>query len=90
MVDKIKEYLSKKIEESKTETNLNNELTDLLLFIEEEEIKKINAEVHEIEKDLENIIDFDEWAAREYGETKVDYNGTAWNLYKAGYRKIKS
>ena len=90
MTNKIKEYLTKKIEETKTETNLNNELTDLLLFIEEEEIKKINAEVHEIEKDLENIIDFDEWAAREYGETKVDYNGTAWNLYKAGYRKIKS
>lgn len=90
MTNKIKEYLTKKIEETKNETNLNNELTDLLLFIEEEEIKKINAEVHEIEKDLENIIDFDEWAAREYGETKVDYNGTAWNLYKAGYRKIKS
>ena len=44
----------------------------------------------EIEQDLQKIIDYDEWAAREYGEERVDLYSTAINLYNAGYRKIKS
>ena len=44
----------------------------------------------EIEKDLQNLIDFDEWTAREYGEDRVDLYSTAINLYNAGYRKVKS
>ena len=40
-------------------------------------------------EDLEKIIDYDEWAAREYGEDRVDLYSTAWNLYNAGYRKVK-
>lgn len=43
----------------------------------------------EISQDLEKIIDYDEWAAREYGEDRVDLYGTAINLYNAGYRKVK-
>lgn len=43
----------------------------------------------EIEQDLQKIIDYDEWAAREYGEERVDFYSTAINLYNAGYRKIK-
>ena len=46
--------------------------------------------IQEIEADLREIIDYDEWAAREYGEEKVDLYSTAINLYNAGYRKIKS
>ena len=44
----------------------------------------------EIEADLREIIDYDEWAAREYGEERVDLYSTAINLYNAGYRKKKS
>ena len=44
----------------------------------------------EIEQDLQKIIDYDEWSAREYGEERVDLYSTAINLYNAGYRKIKS
>lgn len=51
--------------------------------------KTRNEIILEISNDIENIIDFDEWAYREYGETKVDYYSTAINLYNAGYRKIK-
>ena len=54
-----------------------------------EKEKTRNEIILEISKDIENIIDFDEWAGREYGETKVDYYSTAINLYNAGYRKIK-
>ena len=44
----------------------------------------------EIKKEQQKIIDYDEWAAREYGEERVDLYSTAINLYNAGYRKIKS
>ena len=44
----------------------------------------------EIEEDLQKIIDYDEWSAREYGEERVDLYSTAVNLYNAGYRKKKS
>lgn len=44
----------------------------------------------EIEQDLQKIIDYDEWAAREYGEERVDLYSTAINLYNAGYRKVKT
>ena len=43
----------------------------------------------EIEEDLQKLIEYDEWAAREYGEDRVDTYCTAFNLYKAGYRKSK-
>ena len=52
--------------------------------------KKKEQMILEIESDLREIIDYDEWAAREYGDTKVDLYSTAINLYKAGYRKVKS
>lgn len=44
----------------------------------------------EIEQDLQKIIDYDEWAVREYGEERVDLYSTAINLYNAGYRKVKT
>ena len=44
----------------------------------------------EIEQDLQKIIDYDEWEAREYGEERVDLYSTAINLYNAGYRKVKT
>ena len=33
----------------------------------------------EIEQDLQKIIDYDEWAAREYGEERVDSYSTGIN-----------
>ena len=51
--------------------------------------KSKNQMILEIAEDLEKIIDYDEWAAREYGEDRVDLYYTAWNLYNAGYRKVK-
>ena len=51
--------------------------------------KSKNQMILEIAEDLEKIIDYDEWAAREYGEDRVDLYPTAWNLYNAGYRKVK-
>lgn len=52
--------------------------------------KKKEQMILEIEKDLREIIDYDEWAAGEYGEERVDLYSTAINLYNAGYRKTKS
>lgn len=52
--------------------------------------KKKEQIILEIYKDLEQIIDYDEWAAREYGEERVDLYSTACNLYNAGYRKVKT
>ena len=46
-------------------------------------------EIQSIEEDLLKAIDFDEWAAREYGSTSVDYYSTAMRLYQMGYRKVK-
>ena len=51
--------------------------------------KKKDQMILEIEADLREIIDYDEWAAREYGEERVDLYSTAMNLYNAGYRKVK-
>ena len=51
--------------------------------------KSKNQMILEIAEDLEKIIDYDEWAAREYGADRVDLYSTAWNLYNAGYRKVK-
>jgi len=45
--------------------------------------------IQKIENDLKNIIEYDEWSSREYGEDRIDYYETAINLYNAGYRKIK-
>lgn len=52
--------------------------------------KKKEQTIQEIEDDLRKLISYDEWAAREYGEEKVDLYDTAINLYNAGYRKVKS
>ena len=52
--------------------------------------KKKEQMILEIEEDLRKIIDYDEWAAREYGEERVDLYSTAINLYNAGYRKVKN
>ena len=52
-------------------------------------IEDHSEEIRQLEKELHNIIDYDEWAGREYGETKVDYYFTAINLLKAGYRKVE-
>lgn len=51
--------------------------------------RKRNQMILDIERDLQKLIDYDEWAAREYGEDRIDLYGTAINLYNAGYRKIK-
>lgn len=54
----------------------------------EEERKEYTTTISKIDDDLNKIIEYDEWAGIEYGETKVDYWYTAINLYNAGYRKI--
>lgn len=54
----------------------------------EEERKEYTATISKMNDDLNEIIEYDEWAGIEYGETKVDYWYTAKNLYDAGYRKI--
>jgi hypothetical protein len=46
--------------------------------------------VLQISNDLEGLISFDEWSAREYDSVVVDYEQTAQNLWKAGYRKKNS
>ncbi len=55
----------------------------------EEERKEYHKAIQEIDDDLQKIISFDEWSAREYGETSVDYYYSALCLYQAGYRKVK-
>ena len=69
------------------------ELTSLVSFkaecdMSEDEMKSYKETLNEMGDDLDEIIDYDEWAGREYGETRVDYWYTARNLYNAGYRKI--
>ena len=51
-------------------------------------IDEHQEEILQLEKELHELIDYDEWSAREYGETNVDYYWTAFNLLKAGYRKV--
>lgn len=69
------------------------ELTSLIQVkaecdMSEDELKEYTATISKMDDDLNEIIDYDEWAGREYGETKVDYWYSAKNLYNAGYRKI--
>lgn len=69
------------------------ELTSLVSFkaecdMSEDEMKSYKETLNEMGDDLDEIIDYDEWAGREFGETRVDYWYTAKNLYNAGYRKI--
>ena len=45
--------------------------------------------ISQLEEELRDLIDYDEWSAREYGENRVDYYCTAINLIKAGYRKVE-
>ena len=52
------------------------------------ELREYTSIISKMDDDLNEIIDYDEWAGREYGETKVDYWYSAKNLYNAGYRKI--
>ncbi len=47
----------------------------------------MKKQIEEMAKDLQDCIDYDEWAAREYGETYVDYDSTAFNMVKLGYSK---
>ena len=56
----------------------------------DEERDERQKEIWNIANELDDIIDYDEWSAREYGETKVDTFGTAYRLYEAGYRKVKN
>lgn len=69
------------------------ELTSLVQIkfecdMNEDEMKVYKDTLNEMSDDLDKIIDYDEWAAREYGETRVDTWYSAKNLYNAGYRKI--
>lgn len=41
----------------------------------------------ELSNELADLISYDEWAAREYGNVNVDLYDTACNIIKAGYRK---
>ena len=68
---------------------------DLLVQLKDQSKKEFYIEdhakeIHQLQKELDNIIDYDEWVGREYGETKVDYYWTAVNLLKAGYRKVEN
>lgn len=51
-------------------------------------LEEHKEEIDQLAKELFNLIDYDEWSAREYGEHRVDYYWTAVNLLKAGYRKV--
>lgn len=69
------------------------ELTSLIQVkaerdMSEDELKEYASAISKMDDDLNEIIDYDEWAGREYGETNVDYWYSAKNLYNAGYRKI--
>ena len=46
------------------------------------------SEIAMLEEELKELVDYDEWSALEYGETRVDYYWTAVNLLKAGYKKV--
>lgn len=92
-INKTLKIIEEKFNEFKKDTeNLSKEQIEGAEFFLQDIFDALNKEkqkeIAEIEKDLRDIIDFDEWAAREYGEEKVDYNSTANNLYDAGYRKI--
>ena len=50
-------------------------------------MKDFDKEVLELCNKLFDLISYDEWAFREYGNTSVDHYDTAYNLIKAGYRK---
>ena len=50
-------------------------------------MQNFEREVLELSNELDKLISYDEWAAREYGSTSVDCYDTAYNLIKAGYRK---
>lgn len=45
-------------------------------------------EIRQLEEDLCGLIEYDEWSAREYNSTEIDYYWTAYNLIKVGYRKV--
>ena len=69
------------------------ELTTILSIksecdMSDEEMKEYKEIISAMDDDLQEIVDYDEWSAIEYGETKVDYWYSAKNLYNAGYRKI--
>lgn len=54
------------------------ELTSLIQVkaecdMSEDELKEYTSVISKMDDDLNEIIDYDEWAGREYGETKVDY-----------------
>ena len=51
-------------------------------------IDDYQEEILQLEKELLELITYDEWSAIEYGEKNVDYYWTAFNLLKAGYRKV--
>ena len=91
-MDKIKAFLDKELEIAKKENyiSVEDKIADIIDFIEKTENEERNKEISAIAEDLQNLIDYDEWAAREYGETKVDIYITAMNLYNAGYRKVIS
>ena len=55
-------------------------------FLYEEHVEEIS----QLADELPDIIDYDEWSAREYGSKDVDYERTAFNLIKAGYKKAKN
>jgi len=54
----------------------------------EDELKIYTETISAMDDDLNKIIEYDEWAGREFGETRVDYWYSAKNLYNSGYRKI--
>ena len=91
-LDKIKAFLDKELEIAKKENyiSVEDKIADIIDFIEKTENEERNKEISAIAEDLQNLIDYDEWAAIEYGETKVDIYITAMNLYNAGYRKVIS
>ena len=43
--------------------------------------------VNYINEDLHSAISYDEWAGREYGESRIDVDDTAYELAALGYRK---
>ena len=50
-------------------------------------MQDFEKEVTELANELDKLISYDEWSAKEYGLTSVDIYDTACNLIKAGYRK---
>ena len=48
---------------------------------------RFNRNVKDLSEALEKSMSYDEWAGREYGESRIDIDDTAYELAALGYKK---